>query len=133
MKSGNRGSIELALQFLLGLVTLCLVVAYFFASSAETLATLRPLVFGSFMGFITFSLTLWVFRPINDPLAPTVVASLPDALTAGMIVTQLESSGISARAVGGYTSGFQTEVASDVKVVVAKSDVAAAKEVLKKV
>lgn len=54
----------------------------------------------------------------GDPHRPTVIASLPDEMSAAAIVAQLEEHGIKARAVGGYTAGFQTEIAGDVKVVV---------------
>lgn len=54
----------------------------------------------------------------NDPHRPTVIASLPDEMSAAAIVAKLEEHGIKARAIGGFTAGFQTEIAGDVKVVV---------------
>ncbi len=66
----------------------------------------------------------------NDPNRPTVIASMPDEMSASAIVAKLEEHGIKARAVGGYTSGFQTEIAGDVKVVVPNVQAGRAHELL---
>lgn len=67
----------------------------------------------------------------DDPHRPTVVASLPNEMNAAAIVASLETHGIKARAVGGFTAGFQTEIASDVKVVVAFCESTRARELIR--
>ena len=66
----------------------------------------------------------------RDPESPTVVATRPDAMQAAPLVSRLEEHGIQAVATGTHTSGFQVEIASPVRVVVAKRDSERAMEVL---
>ncbi len=66
----------------------------------------------------------------RDPTSPEVVASVPDPMTANAIVGVLKEGGINATTTGSYTSGFQTEIASDVQVVVAFQDATEARELL---
>ena len=66
----------------------------------------------------------------RDPSSPTVVATRPDPLQAAPLVSLLESNGINAVATGMHTSGFQVEIASDVKIVVPKRDAAEALKIL---
>lgn len=73
----------------------------------------------------------WVSAATDaDPDSPTVVATRPDALQAGALVSKLEQHGITAFATGSHTSGFQVEIASSVKIVVSKRDADKAREVL---
>ena len=73
----------------------------------------------------------WVTAAADrDPSSPTVVATRPDSLQAAPLVSLLESNGINAIATGTHTSGFQVEIASEVKVVVSKSDAAEALAIL---
>ena len=68
----------------------------------------------------------------QDPDSPQVVASLPDEVSANQVVSLLHENGIKATIVGSYTSGFQTEVASDVQVVVPLKEAVIAKDILDK-
>ncbi len=102
----------------------------FVLPSEEARQLIWPCLLGAVMGLATFAGFLAWGRVAKDPNAPTVVASLPDEMSASALVVQLEAHGIKARAVGGFTSGFQTEIASDVRVVVAASDYKAAVQVI---
>ena len=66
----------------------------------------------------------------RDPSSPTVVATRPDSLQAAPLVSLLETNGIQAVATGTHTSGFQVEIASEVKIVVSKRDAAEALAIL---
>ena len=73
----------------------------------------------------------WVTAAADrDPNSPTVVATRPDSLQAAPLVSLLESNGIHAVATGTHTSGFQVEIASDVKIIVSKRDAAEALTIL---
>lgn len=73
----------------------------------------------------------WVSAAADgDPTSPTVVASRPDALQAAPLISTLQENGINAVATGSHTSGFQVEIAAEVKVVVPKRDAAKAREIL---
>ncbi len=73
----------------------------------------------------------WVDAAVEkDPNSPTVVATRPDALEAAALVGLLEENGIRAVATGIHTSGFQVEIASEVKIVVPKCDASKALEIL---
>lgn len=128
-----KAKLQRIIQVVLAITTAVLIASAFVIEDPESRRWLGPCIAGSIMGLVTFSAITWLGRPVHDPQAPTVVASLPDAMAAGMIVTQLESGGVKAKAIGGFTSGFQTEVASDVEVVVARADVAAAEKILAEV
>ena len=65
-----------------------------------------------------------------DPTSPTIVATRPDALQAAPLISTLQENGINAVATGSHTSGFQVEIAAEVKVVVPKRDAAKAREIL---
>ena len=66
----------------------------------------------------------------NDPESPVIVAKRPDEVQAALVVSQLEAEGINALAVGTFTSGFQTEIASMVKIVVPRRQADEAREIL---
>jgi hypothetical protein len=68
----------------------------------------------------------------NDPESPVIIAQRPDEMQAAVIVSQLETAGIEATAVGTFTSGFQVEIASMVKIVVPRRQADQAREVLQK-
>jgi UDP-N-acetylglucosamine 2-epimerase len=73
----------------------------------------------------------WVTAAADqDPESPTVVATRPDALQAAPLVSKLQQNGINAVATGTHTSGFQVEIASEVKIVVPKQEAAKAMEIL---
>ena len=59
-----------------------------------------------------------------------IVAQRPDEMQAAVVVSQLEAEGINATAVGTFTSGFQVEIASMVKVVVPRRQADQAREIL---
>jgi len=66
----------------------------------------------------------------NDPESPVIIAQRPDEMQAAVIVSQLEAEGINATAVGTFTSGFQVEIASMVKIVVPRRQADQAREIL---
>jgi uncharacterized membrane protein len=66
----------------------------------------------------------------NDPESPVIVAKRHDEMQAAVVVSQLEAEGINAVAVGTFTSGFQVEIASMVKIVVPRRQVEQAREIL---
>lgn len=66
----------------------------------------------------------------GDPTSPTIVATRPNALQAAPLISTLRENGINAVATGSHTSGFQVEIAAEVKVVVPKCDAAKAREIL---
>ena len=101
-----------------------------FIESPEQRRFIWPCIVGATLGLITFAGFLFWGRKSSDPNAPTVVASLPDEMSAFALAGKLASHGLRARAVGGFTSGFQTEVASDVRVVVPASEFAAVVNVI---
>ncbi len=68
----------------------------------------------------------------SDPESPVVVAKRPDEMQAAVVVDQLQAEGINAIAVGTFTSGFQVEIASMVKIVVPRRQLAEANAVLQK-
>ena len=68
----------------------------------------------------------------NDPESPVIVAKRHDEMQAAVVVSQLEAEGINAVAVGTFTSGFQVEIASMVKIVVPRRQADQAREILMK-
>ena len=68
----------------------------------------------------------------NDPESPVIVAKRHDEMQAAVVVSQLEAEGINAVAVGTFTSGFQVEIASMVKIVVPRRQADQAREILLK-
>lgn len=58
----------------------------------------------------------------KDPDSPTIVATRPNALQAAPLISKLQENGIKAIATGTHVSGFQVEIASEVKIVVSKRD-----------
>lgn len=91
-------------------------------------------IFACLVFFLYWALT-WIARSANtaaanDPSSPTVVDSFKDDYDASIIVGRLRTEGINAVAVGGYTSGFQVEAPGYVDVVVPRSELAKAKQVL---
>ena len=127
----NRRSIEAGILLLFALAIVGLLGSLFIIESPEERRLVWPCLLGAIMGLATFAGFLAFGRTAADPDSPTVVASLPDEMSASALVVQLGNFGIKAQTVGGYTSGFQTEVASDVRVVVAARDVEAAMKLLK--
>ena len=96
---------------------------------------IMSLVFAAVFGLIAVPVALSMYRSIQasaqaDPMSPQVLASVPDEVEASMMVDELEKEGIRAHMVGGFTSGFQIQVAGDVHVVVALADFERASEVL---
>ena len=66
----------------------------------------------------------------SDPESPVIVAKRHDEMQAAVVVSQLEAEGINAIAVGTFTSGFQVEIASMVKIVVPRRQAEQAREIL---
>jgi hypothetical protein len=66
--------------------------------------------------------------PRNDSL--TVFKLVPNEIEAALIVNTLEAQGISATATGGYVSGFKAEAPGDIRVLVMRSDLQAAREAM---
>ncbi len=126
----KRQTIEAGILLLFALVTVGLVSSLFVIESPAERKLILPCLVGAVMGLATFAGFLAFGRSSVDPTSPTVVASLPDEMSASAIVVQLNAHGIQAQAIGGYTAGFQTEIASDVRVVVAASDRDAAMKLL---
>jgi hypothetical protein len=98
-------------------------------------APIMSLVLAAAFGLIAVPVALSMYRSIQasaqaDPMSPQVLASVPDEVEASMMVDELEKEGIRAHTVGGFTSGFQIQVAGDVHVVVALADFERAREVL---
>jgi hypothetical protein len=65
-----------------------------------------------------------------DPNSPQTVMNVPNDFEASLVIDKLAAAQILARAVGGYTSGFQAEAPGQVQVVVAQKDADRAREVL---
>ena len=97
-----------------------LLASLFVFRSPATTRIIGPCLVAAILGLAVFA-TFIAFRrdQQDDPDAPTVVASMSDEMSASAIVVQLESHGITARAIGGHTAG---DLACDVKVVVAAKD-----------
>jgi hypothetical protein len=127
----NRRNIEAGILLLFAVAIVGLLGSLFVIESPEERKLILPCLVGAVMGLVSFAGFLVFGRGAADPDSPTVVASLPDEMSASALVVQLGNFGIKAQAVGGYTAGFQTEVASDVRVVVAARDVDAAMKLLK--
>lgn len=127
----NRKAVEAIILLAFAFVIVGLIGSLFILDGPQQRKVILPCLVGAVMGLFTFAGLLVYRRDSNDPDAPKVVASLPDELTASSMVQHLEANGIKARAIGGYTSGFQTEVAGDVRVVVAASEYEAAMEMIK--
>lgn len=125
-----RRNLEVATFLLFAFILAGLVVSLFAIEAPEDRRFVWPCMVGATMGLITFTGFLTWGKKSSDPNAPTVVASLPDEMSASALVVKLASHGLKARAVGGFTSGFQTEVASDVRVVVPASQFAAAVNII---
>lgn len=126
----NRSHFEAGILVLFALALFGLLGSLFIFDSEESRKIIWPSIVGALMGLATFTSFIAFSKRKIDPTTPTVVASLPDELSANAVVVQLETHGIKARAVGGFTSGFQTEIASDVRVVVAACDIDEATKVL---
>lgn len=123
-------TIQLIVLIAFAKVIFALLGSLFFFSSPEARGWIYPCLLGAIIGLAFYaSMYAWGGKS-DDPTLPTVIASLPDEMSASAVVSQLEVHGIKARAVGGFTSGFQTEIAGDVKVVVAAQDVKKANAVL---
>jgi hypothetical protein len=128
----KRKSTQAIILLAFAKVIISLVASLFFFSSPEARGWIYPCLLGAIIGLAFYASMFAWGGSSNDPTLPTVVASLPDEMSASAVVSQLEVHGIKARAVGGFTSGFQTEIASDVKVVVAAQDVELARAALQK-
>ena len=126
----KQQTIEGGILLLFALVIIGLLGSLFVIDTPAERKLIWPCLVGAMMGLATFAGFLAFGRKSDDPTSPTVVASLPDEMSASAIVVQLGAHGIKAQAIGGFTSGFQTEVASDVRVVVAASDHEAARKLL---
>lgn len=126
----NRKTTELFILLAFAFVIVGLLGSLFIIDTPQQRKIILPCLVGAFMGLFTFAGFLVSRRESNDPNAPTVVASLPDEMSASSLVQLLEANGIKARSVGGYTSGFQTEIAGEVRVVVSASEYKAAMKVV---
>ena len=115
----NKRALEALI--LIGFATLIvgLVGSLFIFNSPESHRIIWPCLLGAVMGLAVFAGFILWGRGGSDPEAPTVVASLPDEMSANALVVQLEAHGIRARAIGGHTS---SDLVCDVKVVVPESD-----------
>jgi len=129
----KRKSIQAVILLGFAKVIFGLMGSLLFFDSPEARGWIYPCLLGAIIGLVMFGRFFAWGGKTDDPTLPTVIASLPDEMSASALVVQLESHGITARAVGGYTSGFQTEIASDVKVVVAARDVKIAKAIIETV
>lgn len=116
-------------------ITLLVLVVFIFAAYAVlsnqqrqtfgTVALVLALAGGIYYGF------RWSKEAAeNDPESPVIVAKRHDEMQAAVVVSQLEAEGINAVAVGTFTSGFQTEIASMVKIVVPRRQADQAREIL---
>ena len=116
----NSRKLEALIFFGFGVVIVASLVSLFVFESPLARRMIGPCLLGSVFGLTIFALYILFGRQgRDDPQKPTVVASLPDELSASALVVQLESHGISARAIGGFTSG---DMVCDVKVVVPQQD-----------
>lgn len=127
----NRKTVEAFILLAFAFVIIGLLGSMFIIDTPQQRKIILPCLLGAIMGLFTFAGFLVYRRDGNDPNAPKVVASLPDEISASSLVQRLEANGIKARAVGGYTSGFQTEIAGEVRVVVSASQYEAAMKTLK--
>lgn len=66
----------------------------------------------------------------EEPSTLELLVRVPTEAEANLIVQLLADRGISARAVGGFTSGFQAEAPGDVAVLVRRGDLAHARDIL---
>jgi len=127
----NRKVVEAFILLAFAFVIVGLLGSLFIIDTPQQRKIILPCLVGATMGLFTFAGFLVFRRDGNDPNSPKVVASLPDELSASSMVQTLEANGIKARSVGSYTSGFQTEVAGDVRVVVAANEYEAAMKVIR--
>jgi len=97
-----------------------LLASLFVFRTPASVRLIGPCLLGAILGLAVFATFTAIRRGTkHDPDRPTVVASMSDEMSANAIVVQLESHGITARAIGGHTAG---DLACDVKVVVAEKD-----------
>lgn len=66
----------------------------------------------------------------SDSDEPIVLARVPHDTAAAIIVNALKRRGLFATTTGEYTAGFRAEAPGDVKILVRKNELAAAREVL---
>jgi len=124
--------IELTDKLLIVMVLVFAVVALYLASS-EQLRTLGTVLLVALLaGGIYFGFRWSKEAAENDPESPVIVAKRHDEMQAAVVVSQLEAEGINAVAVGTFTSGFQVEIASMVKIVVPRRQADQAREILLK-
>ena len=117
----------LAVVFLVALIGLLIAVGM----GMTELRTAGTAVLFMFLGLCVYMALSWSKRSSeNDPESPIVVAMRPDEMQASVLVDQLQSHDINAVAVGTFTSGFQVEIASMVKIVVPRRQFDSAKEIL---
>ena len=121
-----------AIVLLIVMVLVFAVVALYLASS-EQLRTLGTVLLVALLaGGIYFGFRWSKEAAENDPESPVIVAKRHDEMQAAVVVSQLEAEGINAVAVGTFTSGFQVEIASMVKIVVPRRQADQAREILLK-
>ena len=129
MMASSRTQLSIVAAILIAAALTAVAAGFFDPAFARRLFSVALILFA--VGMISgLAVLLTRTSGKSDPHSPTVVASEPDEMSAAAIVTLLDAHAISARALGGYTSGFQTEIASDVKVVVAHQDAAAARDII---
>jgi len=115
-----------------GLIILMVVLGAFSGSPEVTKAINIAMVVATLALGMKFGFAWVTAAAERDPCSPTIVATRPDAMQAAPVISLLEENGIQAFATGTHTSGFQVEIASDVKILVPKRDAAAAREILGK-
>ena len=69
-------------------------------------------------------------NPTADSEEPIVLARVLHDTEAAIIVNALRRRGLFAKSTGEYTAGFRAEAPGDVKVLVRRSELAAAREIL---
>ena len=69
-------------------------------------------------------------NPTADSDDPIVLARVAHDTEAAIIVNALKRRGLFAKSAGEFTAGFRAEAPGDVKILVRKSEMAAAREVL---
>ena len=82
----KRQTIEAGILLLFALVAVGLVSSLFVIESPAERKLILPCLVGAVMGLATFAGFLAFGRSSEDPTSPTVVASLPDEMSASAIV-----------------------------------------------
>ena len=124
---------QFSIAFLLIVATVSVFVAILM--SKYGVKTIGPWAMLAVMFLVLFMIGNWLaksaqFAAANDPSSPVKVETFTDNFQASVLVGRLREAGINATAVGGFTSGFQAESPGYVDVVVPKSEIERAKQIL---